>query len=60
MVTKWIKHIYKDGARFHVLWWDSFGRHCSEPNCEINRDTDEYNQKHKREDDKEANCVQVE
>lgn len=31
------KHIYCDGARFHVLHWDSNGEHCSEPNCEINK-----------------------
>ena len=29
-------HIVKDGARFHVLFWDSYGTHCSEPNCEEN------------------------
>jgi hypothetical protein len=31
------KHIVQAGARFHVLWWDSNGEHCSEPNCEINK-----------------------
>lgn len=31
------KHIFQDGARFHVVHWDSHGAHCSEPNCEINR-----------------------
>lgn len=34
---KWIEHIVKEGARFHVIWWDSKGSHCSEPNCIINR-----------------------
>lgn len=34
---KWIKHIIKEGAHYHIVWWDSEGRHCSEPNCEINR-----------------------
>jgi hypothetical protein len=31
------KHIVKEGSRHHVVWWDSNGRHCSEPNCEINK-----------------------
>jgi len=36
-----VKHVTKDGARFHVLSWHlgaggvSF-RRCSEPNCEVN------------------------
>lgn len=30
------KHIVKEGARYHVLWWDTLGQHCSEPRCEIN------------------------
>ncbi len=34
---KWVKHIVKEGARFHVLWWDTHGTHCSEPTCETNR-----------------------
>ena len=34
---KWVPHVHQDGARFHVLWWDSEGRHCSCRNCEINR-----------------------
>ncbi len=34
---KIIKHIIKDGARYHVLHWDTKGAHCSEPNCEVNR-----------------------
>ena len=29
-------HIIKEGARYHVLHWDTQGRHCSEPNCELN------------------------
>ena len=32
-----IKHIIKEGARYHVLWWDGDGEHCTEQNCEINR-----------------------
>lgn len=34
---KWVPHIVSEGARFHVLWWDTHGVHCKEPNCEINR-----------------------
>lgn len=30
------KHISKEGARFHVKWWDSKGVHCSCSSCEIN------------------------
>ena len=30
------KHVVCDGARFHVLSWDTFGEQCSEKNCEIN------------------------
>lgn len=33
---KMIKHVIKEGARYHVPWWDNQGRHCSEPDCEIN------------------------
>jgi len=31
-----VKHIIKDGARYHATSWDSYGKHCSEPNCEVN------------------------
>lgn len=34
---KWIRHIHCDGARFHVLWWDNKGTHCSEKDCIINK-----------------------
>ena len=34
---KFIKHIRCEGARFHVLSWDSNGTHCSEPDCIINK-----------------------
>jgi len=30
------KHIHFNGARFHVLSWDSRGNRCSCDNCEIN------------------------
>ena len=28
-----VKHIVKEGARFHVTHWDTRGSHCSEGNC---------------------------
>jgi len=34
-----LKHIYKDDARYHVLYWDDDGSHCTEPNCEINKNS---------------------
>ena len=39
MAKKWVKHLYKEGARYHVLSYDSNGVHCSEENCEINKAT---------------------
>lgn len=33
------KHVICDGARYHVVWWDSDGEHCSNKNCEINKRT---------------------
>lgn len=30
------KHVIEEGSRHHVISYDSKGRHCSEPNCEIN------------------------
>lgn len=32
-----IQHVYCEGARFHVLSWSALGTHCSEPECEINK-----------------------
>jgi hypothetical protein len=43
--AKWVPHITLDGARFHVLSWDSFGARCSEPRCEINRKHAEENRR---------------
>ena len=34
---EWCKHIIKEGSREHVVHYDSYGKHCSEPNCEINK-----------------------
>ena len=31
-----VKHVHCEGARFHVLWWDSTGRHCGVKNCVVN------------------------
>lgn len=31
------KHIVCDGARYHVISYNSNGIRCSEPNCELNR-----------------------
>ena len=40
------KHIYCDGARFHVLWYTTAGVRCSCSNCEVNRvDKSESNER---------------
>ena len=33
-----VEHVTKEGSRKHVIHWDTQGRHCSEPNCEINQE----------------------
>ena len=33
----WVKHILKEGSRFHVLSYDTNGVHCNSKNCEINK-----------------------
>lgn len=33
----YIKHVVKEGARYHVVSWSEQGTHCSERDCEINR-----------------------
>ena len=33
----YIKHVYCEGARFHVKSWDTFGTRCSEPKCILNK-----------------------
>lgn len=33
-----IQHVYLEGARFHVISWSTMGRHCSELDCEVNRE----------------------
>lgn len=30
------KHVYEEGARYHVLSWHSLEKKCSEKTCEIN------------------------
>ncbi len=32
-----LKHIIEENAKYHVLWYNSQGTHCSEKNCEINK-----------------------
>jgi len=34
--SRGMPHVVEEGSRDHVVWWDSSGRHCSNPNCEIN------------------------
>jgi len=34
------KHIHCNGARYHVVSWSNRGQHCSEPNCEINKESE--------------------
>lgn len=41
-----LKHVVCEGARYHVLHWDGLGTHCSEPECEINKWTHDYNVAH--------------
>ena len=31
-----VKHIIKEGARYHVHSWDGNGEHCSTKDCENN------------------------
>jgi hypothetical protein len=38
---KYIKHIIKEGSRYHVVWWDGYGAHCTCSNCEINKPKEE-------------------
>jgi len=33
----YIKHVFCNGARFHVVSWSSLGMHCSEPKCILNK-----------------------
>lgn len=33
-----VKHVTKEGSRQHVIYWDTQGTHCSEPDCEINHE----------------------
>lgn len=32
------KHIFCEGSREHVLYWDSNGTHCTHKNCIVNKD----------------------
>ena len=33
---EWVRHILKEGARNHVIRYDTNGIHCNVINCEIN------------------------
>lgn len=33
----WVKHILEEGGRFHVISYDTNGRHCNVENCEVNK-----------------------
>ena len=35
-VQGFVKHVHCEGARFHALWWDEAGRHCTVKNCVVN------------------------
>jgi hypothetical protein len=35
-VPGFVKHVRCEGAKFHVLRWDTSGTHCSEPDCIVN------------------------
>lgn len=37
--NKWVKHILKEGSHYHVISYDTIGRHCNIDNCEINKKT---------------------
>lgn len=50
MGKTYVPHVFKEGARFHVLSWSHYRddkgdlqseRHCSDRTCEINREADE-------------------
>ena len=34
---EWVKHILGEGSRYHVISYDTNGRHCNVENCEINK-----------------------
>jgi len=31
-----VKHVLEEGSRYHVIHYNTTGRHCSTVNCEIN------------------------
>lgn len=39
---KWVKHILKEGSRWHVICYDTNGRHCNVKNCEINKPENKF------------------
>lgn len=40
-----IHHVICEGNRKHVIMWDSFGRKCSHPECEINKERKNHDSK---------------
>ena len=40
---RYIKHVHKAWARFHVLHWDNHREHCSEADCIINKPKEAQN-----------------
>lgn len=47
---KTVPHVVKNGSRQHVIWWDTKGRHCSCPECEVNAETRRLNRARKKAD----------
>lgn len=35
---KYVRHVRRDGARYHVLSWTTKGTRCSEKDCIVNKD----------------------
>lgn len=31
-----VDHVFEEGSRQHVTYWDTAGEHCTEPKCEKN------------------------
>ena len=52
-----IVHVIKEGARYHVLHWDSEGRHCSETNCEINHICKEVKNEQEESSKYSSRCI---
>lgn len=53
------KHLIKEGSRDHILFWDSQGRHCSEPECEVNEEVKNDVESLKRHDEAVQELIEV-